>query len=106
MSLVPTAIEPAAVAIACRPLEQNRLIVCAGHLLAEIGEQRDQARDVEALLALGHRAAEDDVVDLALGLRHARQQAADHVGGELVGTLRRQACPCDRGRPRNEQLLQ
>src|SRR5262245_4869765 len=30
MSLVPNRIEPAAVAIACRPLEQNRLIVCAG----------------------------------------------------------------------------
>src|SRR6185503_13191523 len=29
-SLVPTAIDPAAIAIACRPLEQNRLMVCAG----------------------------------------------------------------------------
>src|SRR5438552_1232179 len=59
-----------------------------GDIRSEVCEQRDQPRDVEALLAFGHRAAEDDVVDLGLRLWDAPHQAADDIGGELVGTLR------------------
>ena len=80
MSFAPIAIEPAAIAIACRPLEQNRLMVCAGVSTAEVREQRDEARDVEALLALGHRAAEDDVLDLPGSTCGTRaSSAADHL---------------------------
>ncbi len=82
---------PAAIAIACRPLEQKRLMVMRRGLLRQPAEEPGRPRDVEALLALGHRAAEDDVVDdLGLHLRDAREQPANDLARELVGPLLRE----------------
>ena len=87
-SFEPTAIAPAAIAIACRPLEQNRLMVWAGTSMPRSAEQRDQPRDVEPLLALGHRAARARRRRSCPGPgARARARPADDVGGELVGAL-------------------
>jgi hypothetical protein len=74
----PSATEPAAMAIAWRP---DR----------EPAEQAREARHVEALLALGHRAAEHEVLDVGgLELRHAREQPLQHIAHQLVGALVRE----------------
>src|SRR6185503_6318717 len=45
------------------------------------------AGDVQALLAFGHGAAEDDVLDLGgVERRHPRQRGGDGRRGEIVGT--------------------
>ena len=80
----------ATIAIDCRPDEQKRLMVIAGTLDGQPGAERGDARDVQALLRLGHGAAEDDVVDL-FGLdrrpraeRFAITSCAERVGARVL----------------------
>ena len=63
MSAKPHMMRSAAKAIACRPDEQKRLIVTADALDGNAGAQARDARDVQPLFGLRHRAAEDHVVD-------------------------------------------
>jgi hypothetical protein len=61
-------------------------MVIARRLLGQAAEEAHDARDVEALLTLGHRAAEDQILDLSgFTLREPwSQQPADHLARELV----------------------
>ena len=53
-------------------------------------QQPDQAADIEALLGLGKGAADDQVLDV-LGLDPGTlDQAAHHLGGDVVGARARQ----------------
>ncbi len=61
-SYIPAAIDWATWAMDCTPELQKRLMVIAGTVSGQPGEERGQASDVHALLGLGHRAAEDDVL--------------------------------------------
>ena len=55
-------------------------------MLGQAAEEAGDARDVEALLAFGHRAAEHDVLDeVGRDARVAGHQASDHLPGHLVG---------------------
>ena len=63
-SAPPLTMRSAAMAIACRPDEQKRLMVSAETFTGSAGAQRGDARHVHALLGLGHGAAQDDVFDL------------------------------------------
>ena len=50
-------------------------------------QQTGQAGHIEALLTLGHRAAEDDIFHhLGLHLRHSLEQPRDDLSSHLVGT--------------------
>ena len=62
-SMLPAAMRSAMIAVDCSPDEQKRLMVIAGHLVGQAGEEADLAGDVQALLGLRVRAAEDDVLD-------------------------------------------
>ena len=76
----------AASAIACKPDEQKRFTVSAGHRHRQPGADRRDARDVVPLRALGEAAAEDDVLDLGrIELRHFPQHVGDAVCGQVVG---------------------
>ena len=72
-------------------LQAARAEAVDGHgcrLLRQATEERRDARDVQPLLTLGHRAAEYDVLDLAdLGFRVARQEPADDLTREIVRSL-------------------
>ena len=82
----PHMMRSAANAIACRPDEQKRLTVTADAVTGHAGAQARDARDVQALLGLRHRAPEDHVVDLGgIDARRAAQRFGDDGGGELVG---------------------
>ncbi len=73
--------------MAWRPLEQKRLMVCALDSTGKPPRRPTGARDVQALLALGHRAAEHELLDLGrLHARDAREQAGDDLAGQLVRT--------------------
>ena len=85
-SASPTRMRSAAIATACRPEEQKRLMVTPATVLGRPGEQHRDARHVHALLGLGHRAADDRVLDAAGSsagrLRHA---PADGRHQQVVG---------------------
>ena len=89
-------------AMACSPEEQKRLIVMAAGRDGDAGEQAGDARDVHALLGLGHGAAEDHVVDHLRLRRPARAPRAPWIagGGHVVGPGLRASpwAPC---RPRS-----
>ena len=59
----PSMMRSAAMAMACRPEEQKRLMVMAENFHGQAGAQRGDARDVHALLGFGHGAAQDHVFD-------------------------------------------
>src|SRR6266852_4551078 len=83
-SAAPERMRSAARAMACRPEEQKRLMVMAEHSTGR--PARSEARDVHPLLAFGHGAAEDDVVDLpGVEAGDAGDGRADGAGGEIVG---------------------
>ncbi len=57
------------------------------HRVRQAGQQHADARDVHALLALGHRAADDRVVDARqVDARRLRDHGLQHVGEHVVGT--------------------
>ena len=64
MSPMPAMICWAARAIVCRPDEQKRLTVWPGTACGRPARMRRDARHVQPLLAFGHRAADDHVLDL------------------------------------------
>ena len=66
---------------------QNRLTVTADALTGRPGAQRRDARDVQALLGLRHRAADDDVVHIVgrIDARRARERFANDHRGQFVG---------------------
>src|ERR1019366_6361520 len=85
ISAPPAMMRSAAMAIACRPDEQKRLMV-----MAETSTGRP-ARDVHALLDFRHGAAEDDIFDLfGIDLRHALERALDGHRGQIIGARRPQ----------------
>ena len=92
---------PAASAMAWRPLEQKRLMVMRARLIGQPAEEAGDARDVEPLLALGHGAAEDEILDVRrLDLRDAREERRDDLARELVRTASRASEPlCARPPP-------
>ena len=51
----------------------------------QVGEETDQARDVEALFALRESASHDQVFDVGRIDAGPLQQTADNLGGHLVG---------------------
>src|ERR1019366_3840924 len=62
------------------------------HFNRQTSAQRRDARDVHALLSLGHGAAEDDILDLfGIDLRHAFERALDGHSGQIIGTRRPQS---------------
>ncbi len=58
----------------------------AGDRERQIGQEADQARDVEALLALGEGAADDQVLDGFGICRGPVHERADHLRGKFVGS--------------------
>ncbi len=70
-------------------LQTARAEAVDGHRSRLFGEPRQEARDardVQALLALGHRATEDQVLDhLGLHVGDTREQRGDDFARELVG---------------------
>ena len=77
----------AAIAIACSPDEQKRLMVIAEISTGKPGPQRGNAGNVHSLLRLGRGTAEDHVFDLfGIHLGHALKRALDGDGGQFVGT--------------------
>ena len=87
MSASPVRMRSAAIDTALRPDEQKRLIGHAGDAVRQPREQHADARDVHALLVLGHRAADDHVVD-------ARR---DRCAGTCASTLAARARAACRG---------
>ena len=86
MSAKPHMMCSAAEAIACRPDAQKRFIVTADGIDRHAGAQARDARDVQPLLGLRHRAAQDHIVDVGgLDAGRAAQRLADHGRGHLVG---------------------
>ena len=80
MSASPVRMRSAAIETALRPDEQKRLIVMPATLFGKPGQQQADPRDVHPLLGLGHRAADDHVLDaLRIDLRHLREHALQHV---------------------------
>jgi hypothetical protein len=75
-------------------LQTARAEAVDGHgrrLLRQATEERRDARDVQTLLAFRHRAAEDDVLDLArLGFGVTGEQPADDFTREIVRALLRE----------------
>src|SRR3546814_1615372 len=56
-------------------------------LFRSAGQQHAEARHVHALLALGHRAADDRVLDAVdVDARRLRDHGIEHVGKHVVGT--------------------
>jgi hypothetical protein len=70
-------------------LEARRAEAVDGHARGGLGEASEEAHHaghVEALLAFGHRAPEDEIVDLlGVELRNLGHQGADHLTREVVG---------------------
>ncbi len=56
-----------------------------GDVERQVGEEADQAGDVEPLLALGEGAADDEVFEVADRNAGALDQPADDGGGKVVG---------------------
>ena len=93
-SALPARMRSTAKAMACRPDAQKRLTVIAEHSNGRPGTKARGARDVQALLGLGHGAAQDDVFDNEpVELRDALQRSVDGEGGEVVGTRGAQRSP-------------
>ena len=87
----PTMIRSAAMAMACKPEEQNRLIVMAGTSGRQSGALAGDARDVHPRFALGHGAAEDHVVDvLGIKPRHPANRFQHGDGGKIIRPRRAQ----------------
>ncbi len=82
----PSMTRSAARAMACSPDEQKRFTVNPGTDVGQARQHRGDAGNVEPLLALGHGAAQNDVVDHVR--RHARRPIDDffdHQRGQVVG---------------------
>ena len=66
ISAPPARMRSAAMAIACSPEQQNRLMVTRGNQVRQAGPQRDDARHVHSRFGFRHGAAQDDIVDFVL----------------------------------------
>jgi hypothetical protein len=88
------------IATVCSPEAQKRLTVTPGTVFGQPGQQQADACHVHALLGLGHRAAGDDVADLApgRGWAPARAPSRSTVASMSSGRTWRKACRCA-GRP-------
>ena len=92
ISCCPKLTEPAAMAMACRPLEQKRLMV-----MAEVSSGKPPSRPAaRATLrpcspsGMAQPSTRSSTIS-GFDLRHPGQEPADDLAGELVGALERQA---------------
>ena len=87
ISAPPLMMRSAAMAIACRPEEQKRLMVIAETSTGNPARSDGDAGYVHPLLGFGRGAAEDHIFDFfGIDLRHALQRALDGDGGQFIGT--------------------
>ena len=64
---------------------QKRLTVHAAHRFRQARQQADEARDIQALLALGKGAAQDEILDiLRLATPVLPTRPRDHLRGQIV----------------------
>ena len=89
-SAPPAMMRSAAMAIACRPEEQKRLMVMRRNLHRQSRAQRRNARHVHALLGFGHGAAQDHIFNFfGVKLRHALQRPLMATAARSSGRVAR-----------------
>ena len=77
----------AAIAMACRPEEQNRFTVVAATVTGSPARMRRDARDVRSLHAVRLRAAQDHVANLGgIERRRFAQNVLNAMRGQIVRT--------------------